>query len=425
MGDARWRAVLPDATSAAVLDHVVALAGRPRELPRAVRHDLAGGGTGLALVYRHLDLCLPGRGWGATADGWLTAATAGAERVGACAPGLFGGLAGPAFAARTPDRNPDGDGRETPHDRVVADAITRARALGAGGSGLPVREFDVISGLTGIGAYLLRRAAGSDPESAADPTSGAALRAILTALVRLCAEREGTPRWYTPVEAAKDPRVREMFPNGTLNCGMSHGISGPLALLALALDAGVRVEGQREVLTSAARWLTDHRADDAWGPNWAAMVAVPEPPGTPGSARPTSANTRVARASWCYGSPGIARALWLAGSALGDASLCELATRSLKAVYRRPASARLVDDTPGLCHGVAGLLQITLRFAHDTGDPAFVEAAGHLTEHLLRLRAALPAAGPGFLDGAAGAILALLAAATDVPPTWDRALLLS
>ncbi|MEV4927094.1 hypothetical protein [Streptomyces roseoverticillatus] len=32
---------------------------------------------------------------------------------------------------------------------------------------------------------------------------------------------------------------------------------------------------------------------------------------------------------------------------------------------------------------------------------------------------------PGFLDGAAGVVLAVLGAATDVEPEWDRALLLA
>ncbi|MEV6414299.1 lanthionine synthetase LanC family protein [Kribbella sp. NPDC051718] len=47
----------------------------------------------------------------------------------------------------------------------------------------------------------------------------------------------------------------------------------------------------------------------------------------------------------------------------------------MAAVYRRPWSARQIGDSPGLCHGVAGLLQITLRFADDTGEPVFTEAA--------------------------------------------------
>jgi hypothetical protein len=86
---------------------------------------------------------------------------------------------------------------------------------------------------------------------------------------------------------------------------------------------------------------------------------------------------------------------------------------------------------------VAGLLQITVRFANDTGEPMFTEAADDLTERLLELYR--PELGTGYyslqrgviaehlglLDGAAGAALALLAAGTPTEPAWDQLLLLS
>jgi lantibiotic biosynthesis protein len=87
---------------------------------------------------------------------------------------------------------------------------------------------------------------------------------------------------------------------------------------------------------------------------------------------------------------------------------------------------------------VAGLLQITLRFAHDTGLPQLIEAAETLSEQLLSLYDpdsllgyySLEPGGqrvdqPGLLDGVAGVVLVLLAAATDVEPAWDRLFLLA
>jgi hypothetical protein len=109
----------------------------------------------------------------------------------------------------------------------------------------------------------------------------------------------------------------------------------------------------------------------------------------------------------------------------------------MEAVYRRPLQERHIDS-PTFCHGVAGLLQITLRFAHDTRLPLFVKAAETLSEQLLSLYDpdrllgyySLEPGGqlvdqPGLLDGAPGVVLVLLAAATDVNPTWDRLFLLS
>jgi hypothetical protein len=94
--------------------------------------------------------------------------------------------------------------------------------------------------------------------------------------------------------------------------------------------------------------------------------------------------------------------------------------------------------SPILCHGIAGLLQITLRFANDTDDVYFYDMASELIQQLLSLFEPESLLGfrniqsdgckiddPGILEGSAGVILTLLAAVTDTEPVWDRMLLLS
>jgi hypothetical protein len=106
-------------------------------------------------------------------------------------------------------------------------------------------------------------------------------------------------------------------------------------------------------------------------------------------------------------------------------------------VCRRPPFERRLYS-PTFCHGIAGLLHIMLRFAHDTGSPLFAETAQALSEHLLRFYDpdtllgfySLDLGGqrvdrPGLLDGVPGIVLVLLAAATQVEPTWDRLFLLA
>ncbi|MEU5425388.1 lanthionine synthetase C family protein [Streptomyces olivoreticuli] len=406
MADGHWAAVLHGSTAAAALDLATALAGRPRPVPRRVRPDLVAGGPGLALAYHQLDRCLPGRGWGAMADGYLAAAVRGVEREGPAFPGLHGGLGGIAFAARSL-APPGADPLPEVHDAVLRSTSLRIKALGDTPHGVPVRVFDLISGLTGTGAYLLCRHH--------EPASRAALHAVLTGLVALSGERDGTPHCLTPAEHIGDPATRALFPGGVLNFGMAHGISGPLALLSSAVSADVTVPGQREAVERLAARLASGRTDDEWGPHWPGRVGPDGHPAAEGRAP----------ATWCYGGPGIARALWLAGTALQDARLCDLAVRALRAVHRRLAARPDAEGAVGLCHGTAGLLQVTVRFVQDTGDAELRRAAAGPAGRLLGCRAALPAAGPGFLDGAAGVVLALLAAATDVEPVWDRALLLA
>ncbi|MGW0804091.1 lanthionine synthetase C family protein [Nonomuraea sp. NPDC002799] len=399
--------MLPPDTATAALDLVATLAGQPRPTPACVRPDLEAGGPGLALAYHHLDLSLPGHGWDAPARGYLAASAAGARRLPSSFPGLFGGSGGLAFAAWTLTGDPDV--LPTVHDTLLRETTARAHALGNHPGGVPVRTFDLVSGLTGTGAYLLCRRH--------EPATRHTLCAVLATLVGLCGEHTGTPRWHTPAAEIRHVPTRQDFPHGLLDCSLAHGVAGPLALLSLARSAGLVVPGQTQAITRTAHWLAAQRLDDEHGPHWSGQIA---PPGRPAPTRP-----RVVRSSWCIGTPGIARSLWLAAVALDDPALRDLAVQAVKAVHRRTTTRHLDPGAAGLCHGLAGLLHVTSRFAHDTKDPELAHAAAELTEGFLSSDAAVVAARPGFLDGAAGVILALLAAATDTPPAWDRALLLA
>jgi lantibiotic biosynthesis protein len=394
-------------------------------------HGVAQGDAGLALMCSYLDACFPGEGWDVTAHRYLTLAAQGAEHhSGYLAPGIFGGLSGLAFAAWS--LSCDGTRYQrllrALEEPLLPQTTALAGALSQHKEGVSVGQLDVISGLSGVGVYLLCR---RDNEEAAT-----ALQAVLRGLVALTGQEEGgIPRWHTPAHLMSDEEVMlRLYPNGNLNCGLAHGIPGPLALMALAMRSGVEVEGLKEAIERVAGWLISNRVDDAWGVNW--PIAVPVAPGSEPAAA-SSLPEEPSRSAWCYGSPGVARALWFAGEALDRPEYRRLAVEATEAVYRRPLRERAIDS-PTFCHGVAGLLQITLRFARDTGLPSFAEAASTLSEQLLSLYDpdsllgyySLEPGGqrvdqPGLLDGAPGVVLVLLAAATDVEPTWDRLFLLA
>jgi hypothetical protein len=306
-------------------------------------------------------------------------------------------------------------------ETLAPQASSMATRLHSSPAGVAVGEFDLVSGISGIAAYLLWR----------DPCK--CLPAILESLVWLAQPIGRIPRWATPPELQSDESMRLSFPSGSLNCGLAHGIPGPLAVLALALSAGQRVPGQAEVIRILAEWLVTHSVDDEWGVNWPS--AIPLAP--MGAHTPMTRELAPARSAWCYGGPGVARALWLAGEALGDDGLRELALEAIFSVLRRPVKSRQIDS-PTFCHGVAGLLQIVLRFAHDTGLAVLIDAASELVDQLLSVYeperplgyASLepgnnPVDRAGLLEGAPGVVLALLAAATDTEPIWDRLFLLS
>ena len=410
------------------VEAALAAALRQTAHPGSVRWhpaSLAEGDAGLALACAYFDACLPGEGWDRIGRAYLTAAAEGAGRQPGWPTGLFAGTAGLGLAAWSLSGDDPGDqSLLTAVDEVMLTRVTEQAGRLAGlRHGMSPSEFDVVYGLAGVAAYLLRRPEGGP--------AGLALEITVRALVTLAADADAPSLWWTP-PGLMDEVMASDQPYGYLNCGLAHGIPGPLAAMSLALLDGVSVPGLPGAVGRAASWLARHRADDRWGVNWPRSVPL-----TAEGAVSPGGTAEPSRGAWCYGAPGVARALWLAGLALDRPDWRDLAIEAMQAVYRRPVAARRIDS-PTFCHGVSGLLQVTLRFANDTGLSVFADAAAALTEQLLRLhdpgsltgyRRIEPGGGrvdfPGLLDGAPGVAVTLLAAATEAEPAWDRAFLLA
>ena len=405
----------------------IRVAERQTHFPESIRWEpvsIAHGDAGLALLCAQLASSFPDDGWDVSGHHLLAAAVVGAERARDLPLGAFTGLSGVAFAAWALARSGLRYRRllRSLDDTLLPQVIAEARAL-ENMDGMPVGAFDVISGASGIGAYLLCRRQ--------EPRVAETLDAILTGLVALSDGDGGRRRFRTPSRFLPAD-MAAVSPYGNLNCGLAHGVPGLLALLALAYRTGARVPGQGDAINRLGTWLVRHRTHDRWGVSWPTFV----PLDADGVERPTS-DREPSRTAWCYGSPGIARALWLAGDALSQPHLQTLAVEAMDAVFRRPVTQRGIDS-PTFCHGVAGLLQITLRFAHDTGLPAFTAQAAALArqisdhyeeDSILGFRSLEPGGNrveqPGLLDGVPGVVLTLLAASMPGEPIWDRLFLLA
>ncbi|MFD7339458.1 lanthionine synthetase C family protein [Streptomyces violascens] len=375
-----------------VLDSVAARLRAPEALKAARVDSLAVGHPGIALLFTTL-----------AADGDAEARSVAHAHLAAAirpagglrASGLFGGTAAVAFAARVAATGPDTYRSllDTVTPRVAGAAVERARALRAGraaGTGTPSHLYDAVSGASGLARLLL----------ALDP-HGPALRECLEALVEL-AEPAVTPYgtlpgWWT----ADGPGARGPHPDflrGHLNLGLAHGIPGPLAVLALAHEQGVRVRGHAEAIGRLAGWLAGRVHEDGCGPYWPLTVRAED---ELSGERPPNPPTRAA---WCYGTPGVARALFLAGRALAEKGWQELAGRSIRAVLARSVDTRALEG-PGLCHGTGGLLQIAARMAYEMDDAALSAQLPSLAWKLVEGMRGVD--GLGFLEGEAGAALAL------------------
>ena len=117
---------------------------------------------------------------------------------------------------------------------IVGRTFALASSLYGRRNGLGIEEFDVISGLSGVAAYLLCRTN--------DAGATNVLHVSIDALLSMLDEKEGAPVWHTPCALLWDDELRLAYPYGNLNCGLAHGIPGPLAVLSLGLRAGCQLQ---------------------------------------------------------------------------------------------------------------------------------------------------------------------------------------
>lgn len=373
---------------------------------------LANGRAGLALFFAYLDAARPDL---EAADRALDALYQSIDALAETrlTPSLYGGFSGIGWAVEHLTREFfEGDGD------LSAEIEEALQALLSSPSQRP--NYELINGLSGFGVYLIERL----PR----PSAAELLGRILDCLVATAEESETGITWYTPPESLP-LNQREGRPAGCYNLGVSHGVPGVLGFLAAAQRAGFEDRRIPHLAAGTVRWLLDQKLPERVKSVFPASLVRGEAP------KPT-------RTAWCYGDIGIAAVLLSAARGFDRPDWEKEALAIARLAARRSLEAVEVMDA-GLCHGTAGLAQLFNRFHQATGDEEMKEAALAWYRHTLDMRRPgegiagfLSYAGeesgpgswkaePGFLVGAAGVGLALLAAVTDVEPLWDRVLLTS
>lgn len=410
-----WRPLLDGTLAVRAWEAVNAVAqalsvwspGDPREhhaeawLDRVV--SLGGGAAGQALFYGYLFQAEGAERHAARAQQLLNQAVESLAMTPAH-PALYSGFTGVAWAAEHLGRLLDGEEEQEAdraEDEDVGEEIDQAlltaldRFSWAG-------DYDLVSGLAGFGVYALERF----PR----PSAVRCLESIVDRLDE-SAERNGQEvTWYRPPEILPGA-VREHTPYGYYDLGVAHGVPGIIALLADACRLGIRQDRARPLLDGAVRWLALQPLSRQSGACFPSRIG----PGI--EATPS-------RLAWCYGDPGVAATLLYAARAVEVKEWEDMAL----AIAAHAASAAPEDTgvrDMGLCHGALGLAHLYNRIYQAGGDELFADAARLWYRLGLEMRKdsqPLWAADPGFLTGAAGVGLALLAAVTPVEPEWDRLL---
>jgi lantibiotic biosynthesis protein len=403
--------------------------------------SLAGGAAGLCVLMGAMDSRYPEEGWDVRGHAFLVemqealTADGGARDL-----SLWGrdGLCGFGMAVRALSR---GGTRYQQLQANVNEALVQALTPHLAecrkrlATGLKMSDYDVMEGVAGGGRYLLLQLLHKEADCSG---MRGALEDVLAYLVELCESRvvqgERVPGWHVPVENLVLEIDRERYPQGNFNAGVAHGIPGPLALMAVALRQGIEVQGQREAMRRIVDWLMQMAWEDEHGVFWPERVSwQAQREGKMDHGRDSGA--------WCYGAPGVARTLWLAGEALDEPAWKKTALQAFCGVFQRSDLSN--TPAPTICHGLAGLLRIARRMHEESGEPELQDVCATLERRVLAmfeqeapfgfadlmLVAGVgnePLHNPGLLDGAAGAALVLL----DSSPSealqldWDAALLI-
>lgn len=185
--------------------------------PRWRDQSLSKGAAGVAVL--HGVRAQDGRGSPEPVHAWLTRATGEGLSVGPGA-GLWFGAPAVAFAISTaaPQQYPRAmDSLHSAVQALVHARLDVAHARMAAAARPPLSEFDLVRGLTGLGAYLLRRDPGGD-------LVGRVLAYLVALTEPLAADDDAgrsAPGWWTSDTPSGQPAHR--FRGGHADLGMAHG----------------------------------------------------------------------------------------------------------------------------------------------------------------------------------------------------------
>ncbi len=380
--------------------------------------SLAGGYPGLLLLFTTLERA------GISQEGishrYVLAIHQAINRQSLTDLSLYNGVAGICFALREASHNKTRyQGMLQTLDNVLLQQVEIVyleplRSCRKHQQSVPSELHDLIQGLPGIGRYLLEDL----------PLFGILLEQVIKALVEFSKPTfqndKPVPGWHLSAHDRLNIRSKTCQ-NGNFNLGLAHGIPGVLAFLSIASLKGVNVAGQQEAMTRIAEWIHCQSISTDGTIRWPSCLSLEEN------------NKKPTRDAWCYGVPGVARALFLCGKALKNKELSLFACKAFQGIFQR---TRKDWDLPGpmLCHGLAGLLLLTQAMAQDSVENLWPHVEnlqqllinsyqkdslfGYKDLHLNIDGKLIEVDSAGLLEGTAGVLLTLLHSITKDKSSW-------
>lgn len=337
--------------------------------------SLSHGYPALALFYAYLDRYFPDERWDFIAREYIVKIVESIESNGIEDFSLFSGLTGICFAILQASKG------KTRYQNLLH-TLNQTLSQGIQNRFLlpiqedikrqvpsPVQLYDLIQGVVGIGTYLM--------QDLQNPQLKDLLISIVHILIQRChpiqINRTEVPGWYVPANFQFTEQDRMAFPQGNFNLGLAHGVPGILAFLSLAHFKGICLDHQVETIRYIVNWLISKKNHRSIWPDRISFEC---------ETMHSSEIHFIQRDAWCYGTPGVARSLYLASLVLEDDHLKNGAIIAFKKVFDRSEHEWWLPG-PTFCHGIVGLLAITHRMAEESQDPLLLREVDRLKEKLM------------------------------------------
>ncbi|GJF50394.1 lanthionine synthetase C family protein [Staphylococcus argenteus] len=201
-------------------------------------------------------------------------------------------------------------------------------------------NYDSISGLAGIGRYLLNRIDVSDKNVKA-------LKSILTYFKNIQYSQNS---WVVPQESQFLESDKNYFTQGNINLGLAHGVLGPMSLFALCMIKGITIEKHQQILKDMYKYIMDEKfsSNDRWLQRYDLISE--------------RNHFNYIRNGWCYGNTGVMTTLFLIGQALQDDEIIQISKKVMLQVVNDKEKNLI---SPTVCHGLSSqILMLTNMNLH-------------------------------------------------------------
>lgn len=253
----------------------------------------------------------------------------------------------------------------------ICGAIAEFQAYYASNVRVMTQDFDVITGMSGVGNYLLA--------FSENPDVLPAIQTILEYLVALTEYKitDGIrlPGWHVSRENEPLYEFYREYGDGYINYSLAHGSAGILAFLTNAYRKGIVIEGQKDAVI---RIVKEHFAwnERTGGKCWAGIVSRAD----------YADNVHayfVNRQSWCSGNLSVLFFLYQAAKEMGLDKEKNQAWMLLKKSARWEI-CQFHLKSPIICHGHAGLSALFRKLFEESGESCFLEMAVGLLKTVLQ-----------------------------------------